>query len=53
MDAANRHCLGCKRTLDEIAHWSEMSDAEHARVLAELPRRKAAEPVEPSHRPGR
>ena len=32
-------CLGCKRTLDEIARWGAMSDAERERVLAELPRR--------------
>jgi predicted Fe-S protein YdhL (DUF1289 family) len=50
MDAANRYCLGCKRTLDEIGRWSEMSEAEHARVLAELPQREA---TEPSDRPGR
>jgi predicted Fe-S protein YdhL (DUF1289 family) len=35
-------CLGCHRTLEEIARWSRMSDDERARVLAELPGRKPA-----------
>jgi predicted Fe-S protein YdhL (DUF1289 family) len=39
MDAGNRYCRGCQRTLDEIARWGEMSDAEHAAVLAALPTR--------------
>jgi predicted Fe-S protein YdhL (DUF1289 family) len=36
MDAANRYCLGCRRTLGEIARWGEMSDAEQAAVSAQL-----------------
>jgi predicted Fe-S protein YdhL (DUF1289 family) len=43
MDAENRYCRGCQRTLDEIARWSQMSDAERAAVLAELPERKDAQ----------
>jgi len=35
-------CSGCYRTLDEIARWAEMSDAERERVLAALPRRREA-----------
>jgi predicted Fe-S protein YdhL (DUF1289 family) len=35
-------CVGCCRTLEEIARWSEMSDAERSSVIAELPRRRAA-----------
>jgi predicted Fe-S protein YdhL (DUF1289 family) len=42
LDAARRVCTGCGRTLDEIARWSEMSDEERARVMAELPARRAA-----------
>jgi hypothetical protein len=41
MDADNRYCLGCKRTLAEIAHWSEMTDAARAAVLAQLPARRS------------
>jgi len=40
MDAQNRYCLGCRRTLDEIARWGEMSDAERASVLAQLANRE-------------
>jgi predicted Fe-S protein YdhL (DUF1289 family) len=42
MDADNRYCLGCKRTLDEIARWTKMGDPERAAVLAQLPARRAA-----------
>jgi predicted Fe-S protein YdhL (DUF1289 family) len=41
MDADNRYCMGCKRTLDEIARWGGMSDAEQAAVLAQLPERRS------------
>ncbi|MBR9864094.1 MAG: DUF1289 domain-containing protein [Rhodobacteraceae bacterium] len=34
-----RLCIGCHRTIDEIAQWSKMSDADRARVKAELPSR--------------
>jgi uncharacterized protein len=40
MDPRLGLCLGCARTLDEIARWGGMSDAEHERIMAELPRRK-------------
>jgi predicted Fe-S protein YdhL (DUF1289 family) len=32
-------CLGCGRTLAEIASWSAMDDRERLRVMAELPAR--------------
>ncbi len=41
MDAENRYCLGCCRTLGEIARWGEMSDAEHNAVLGQLPARRS------------
>jgi predicted Fe-S protein YdhL (DUF1289 family) len=44
MDAENRYCLGCKRTLGEIARWGGMSEAEQATVLAQLADRRAAPP---------
>ena len=40
MDPARGLCLGCARTLDEIARWGSMNEAERERVMAELPRRK-------------
>jgi predicted Fe-S protein YdhL (DUF1289 family) len=44
MDAENRYCLGCRRTLDEIARWSQMTDREREQVLAQLPARKEPQP---------
>ena len=41
MDPQRGLCMGCGRTLDEIARWAEMSDAERERVLAELPKRNS------------
>lgn len=32
-------CVGCNRTLDEIAQWSAMSPESRAAVTAELPGR--------------
>ncbi|WP_125255731.1 DUF1289 domain-containing protein [Brevundimonas fluminis] len=40
VDGASGLCLGCKRTLPEIARWSRYSDAERAAIMAELPRRE-------------
>jgi predicted Fe-S protein YdhL (DUF1289 family) len=34
-------CLGCGRTIAEIARWAAMTEAERTRIMAELPRRKA------------
>ena len=45
MDADGRYCLGCKRTLAEIARWSEMSDEERREILAQLAARQSREPV--------
>jgi predicted Fe-S protein YdhL (DUF1289 family) len=39
LDHGSGVCLGCGRTLDEIAQWSGMSEAERARIMAELPAR--------------
>jgi len=41
MDADDRFCLGCARTLAEIARWGEMSDSEQRSILDELPKRAA------------
>lgn len=34
-------CTGCLRSLEEIASWSSLSNAERARLLRELPTRAA------------
>ncbi len=43
MDASSGLCIGCLRTLDEIARWSEMTNEERRRVieLVEARRREA------------
>jgi predicted Fe-S protein YdhL (DUF1289 family) len=40
MDPARGVCIGCCRTLDEIAGWSQMDDAARSAVMAELPERR-------------
>ncbi len=42
MDAERRYCAGCYRTLDEIAGWGSMAEADRAAVLALLPERRQA-----------
>ena len=32
----NDVCIGCGRTLEEIAHWSEMTDVDKEQVNANL-----------------
>jgi predicted Fe-S protein YdhL (DUF1289 family) len=36
MDPQRGLCIGCWRTLDEIAAWGSMSDAERRKVIAAL-----------------
>jgi uncharacterized protein len=42
IDPATHLCVGCGRTIDEIACWTALNDAERARIMAELPRRRQA-----------
>ena len=52
LDTGRGVCIGCGRTLDEIARWSDMSDGEREAVLAALPaRRSASEESAPPLRP--
>ena len=41
MDPKSGFCIGCARTLDEIAAWSGYSDEEKRAVLARLDARRA------------
>ena len=41
MDPQGKNCLGCARTLDEIARWASFTDEERGRIMAELPRRRS------------
>ena len=34
-----RLCVGCNRSIDEIATWSRLDNAERRRIMAELPSR--------------
>lgn len=42
VEAAQDVCIGCYRTLAEIACWQQMSDAERDRVFEVLPARRRA-----------
>lgn len=42
LDAAGV-CCGCHRTLDEIARWSALGDAERAHLMNDVLPRRAAE----------
>ena len=44
VDAACGLCIGCGRTLAEIAGWIAMAPDERRRIMAELPARLAASP---------
>ncbi len=50
MDPVRGVCVGCCRTLDEIAAWGGMTEAERERVLAALPSRKTS-PEDPVSTP--
>jgi predicted Fe-S protein YdhL (DUF1289 family) len=40
IDPRSGLCLGCGRTLDEIACWAEMSEQERRAIMARLPQRR-------------
>jgi predicted Fe-S protein YdhL (DUF1289 family) len=44
LDVAGRYCLGCWRSLYEIAAWPGMTEAEQRAVAAQLEARRAASP---------
>jgi predicted Fe-S protein YdhL (DUF1289 family) len=41
IDAESGLCLGCHRTLPEIAEWVRLDEAVREAILAELPARRA------------
>ena len=41
VDGESGLCLGCFRTLQEIAAWAALSDEERAAVTADLPSRRS------------
>jgi predicted Fe-S protein YdhL (DUF1289 family) len=40
IDPATRQCRGCARTIDEVARWTSMTEAERNAVMMALPARK-------------
>ena len=42
MDPVRGVCIGCCRTLDEIARWGSMRDAEHEKIISVLNERRKA-----------
>jgi predicted Fe-S protein YdhL (DUF1289 family) len=40
MDPARGVCIGCCRSLEEIARWGSMSEAEQLEVLNQIPERR-------------
>ncbi|MEP6607467.1 MAG: DUF1289 domain-containing protein [Burkholderiaceae bacterium] len=40
MDATTGLCVGCDRTIAEIAHWSQMTDSEKTTVWARIAKRR-------------
>jgi predicted Fe-S protein YdhL (DUF1289 family) len=48
IDPRSNLCLGCGRTLPEIARWHRMDSAERQAVMATLPQRMADAGLPPS-----
>jgi hypothetical protein len=40
VDGESGLCLGCQRTLAEVASWARMTDEERAQIMAALPDRR-------------
>ena len=40
LDPTGHICLGCRRTVHEIATWASLSDPQRARIMSELPMRR-------------
>ena len=47
IDAASRLCMGCGRSLEEIARWGSMSEAERQETMRALPERMRAANLKP------
>ena len=42
LDASRAYCIGCLRTIDEIAAWSTLDEDARRGIVASLPERRAA-----------
>jgi predicted Fe-S protein YdhL (DUF1289 family) len=45
MDPRTGWCVGCLRTIEEIATWGSMGEARRAEVMAALPGRQIGGPA--------
>jgi predicted Fe-S protein YdhL (DUF1289 family) len=52
LDPRSGLCLGCGRTIEEIAAWGTMDAADRARIMAELPARRGRLPHETARAAG-
>jgi hypothetical protein len=41
LDPVSHFCIGCARTIDEIARWPSLGAEEKRRIIAQLPSRVA------------
>ena len=41
VDGESGLCMGCYRQLSEVAGWTKLTDADRARIMAELPSRRS------------
>jgi predicted Fe-S protein YdhL (DUF1289 family) len=39
VDSTGQFCIGCGRSMDEIARWLTMSDEQHQSIIKTLPER--------------
>lgn len=42
-DPGGAYCLGCGRSLDEIARWMTLTSEQRAAIMTELPKRRAVQ----------
>lgn len=42
LDPGTRLCIGCGRSIDEIARWPDLDEEERARIVARLRRARDA-----------
>ena len=49
IDADTGWCVGCARTIEEIAAWSRLTAAEREPIWAALPSRASATKIDPGH----
>jgi predicted Fe-S protein YdhL (DUF1289 family) len=47
IDAPSRLCMGCGRSLEEIARWGGMSEAQRLDIMRALPERMRAANLKP------